>query len=185
MAIEFAFTYARTGMGQTRTTDQDFKAAYQVVTAGSSYPTYTKNLRGLVTKGLNRAKNEHDQYLNYPTLEAAMLKPNADKIHGKFVQTLDDYLATQGPDVAAQIKWSQTEYVAPASSADTVVETTTKTPEQLLQETLDKYQNEAAFTNDRNAVSQMSESDKATYIGILAKQKGIPVNVLTDLLTSN
>ena len=185
MAIEFAFTYARTGMGQTRTTDQDFQAAYKVVTAGSSYPTYTKNLRGLVAKGRNRATNEHDQYLNYPTLTAAMLKPNAEKIHGPFKQTLDEYLATQGPDVAAQIKWSETEYVAPASNDDAVIETTPKTPEAVLQETLDKYQNEAAFTNDRNVVSQMPESDRATFIEMLAKQKGIPVNVLTDLLTSN
>jgi hypothetical protein len=185
MAIEFAFTYARTGMGQTRTTDQDFQAAYKVVTAGSSYPTYTKNLRGLVTKGLNRATNEHDQYLNYPTLKAAMLRPGAKEIHGQFMQSLADYLSAQGKDVAAQIKWSQTEYVAPASNGDTVVKTTPKTPEAVLQETLDQYQNEAAFTNDRKAVSQMSESDKATYIGIIAKQKGIPVNVLTDLLTSN
>jgi len=114
-----------------------------------------------------------------------MLKPNAEKIHGPFKQTLDEYLATQGPDVAAQIKWSETEYVAPASNDDAVIETTPKTPEAVLQETLDKYQNEAAFTNDRNVVSQMPESDRATFIEMLAKQKGIPVNVLTDLLTSN
>lgn len=185
MAIEFAFTYARTGMGQTRTTDQDFQAAYKVVTAGSSYPTYTKNLRGLVAKGLNRATNEHDQYLNYPTLSAAMLKPNADKIHGPFMQTLDQYLATQGEDVAAQIKWSQTEYVAPASSGNTVVEPTTKTPEQLIEEAVNTYQASPQFSADKQLLNSAPEGPvKEDLLTSMANRLNIPINLLRPLYSN-
>ena len=108
-AVEFAFTYARTGMGQQRTTDQDFQAAFKVVTAGSDYATYTQSLRELTQKGIQRAVDEHDKFLTHPTLRAAMLRPGATDAYGDMAVSLMDVLGSKGSDVEAQIAWANGE----------------------------------------------------------------------------
>jgi hypothetical protein len=112
-AIEFAYVYARTAMGQERTTDKDFEAAFNVVVAGSDYPTFTKNMRELVKAGYVKAEQQHNLLLTHPSIKAAGLVPNADRAFGEQMVPLASYL--EGQDIQAQIQWMNTEYQAPAT----------------------------------------------------------------------
>lgn len=110
-AIEFAYVYARTAMGQERTTDKDFEAAFNVVVAGSDYPTFTKNLRELVNAGYTKAEEAHDLLLTHPSIEAAGMIPNAERAFGEQMVPMSKYL--EGQDIQAQLDWMNTEYQAP------------------------------------------------------------------------
>ena len=112
-AIEFAYVYARTAMGQERTTDNDFEYAYTTVTAGSTYATYTKNVRDLVRKGYAKAEDAHNLLLIHPSIKAAGLVPNSERAFGDQMMPLATYL--EGQDIQAQLQWMNTEYQAPAT----------------------------------------------------------------------
>lgn len=112
-AIEFAYVYARTAMGQERTTDKDFEAAFNVVVAGSNYPTFTKSLRELVKAGYAKAEDAHNLLLTHPSINAAGLVPNSEKAFGDQMVPLATYL--EGQDIQAQLQWMNTEYQAPAT----------------------------------------------------------------------
>jgi hypothetical protein len=112
-AIEFAYVYARTAMGQERTTDKDFEAAFNVVVAGSDYATFTKSLRDLVNEGYAKAEQQHNLLLTHPSIKAAGMIPNSEKAFGDQIVPLADYL--EGQDIQAQLQWMNTEYQAPAS----------------------------------------------------------------------
>lgn len=110
-AIEFAYVYARTAMGQERTTDKDFQAAFDVVVAGSDYATFTKSLRDLVNKGYTAAETQHNLLLTHPSIQAAGMVPNSDRAFGAQMVPLAEYLG--GQDIQAQLDWMNTEYQAP------------------------------------------------------------------------
>lgn len=112
-AIEFAYVYARTAMGQERTTDKDFQAAFDVVVAGSNYATFTKSLRDLVNEGYSKAEQQHNLLLTHPSINAAGLIPNSEKAFGDQMVPLAKYL--EGQDIQAQLQWMNTEYQAPAT----------------------------------------------------------------------
>ena len=113
-AIEFAYVYARTAMGQDRTTDNDFEYAYETVTAGSTYATYTKSLRDLVNQGYVKAEEQHNLLLTHPSINAAGMIPNSERAFGDQMVPLAKYL--EGQDIQAQLEWMNTEYQAPASA---------------------------------------------------------------------
>jgi hypothetical protein len=112
-AIEFAYVYARTAMGQERTTDKDFEAAFNVVVAGSNYATFTKSLRDLVNEGYSKAEEQHNLLLTHPSINAAGMIPNSERAFGDQMMPLAKYL--EGQDIQAQLQWMNTEYQAPAS----------------------------------------------------------------------
>jgi len=112
-AIEFAYVYARTAMGQERTTDKDFEAAFNVVVAGSNYATFTKSLRDLVRKGYAKAEEQHNLLLTHPSIKAAGMIPNSEKAFGDQMMPLAKYL--EGQDIQAQLQWMNTEYQAPTT----------------------------------------------------------------------
>lgn len=112
-AIEFAYVYARTAMGQERTTDKDFEAAFDVVVAGSNYATFTKSLRDLVKEGYSKAEQQHNLLLTHPSINAAGLVPNSERAFGDQMVPLAKYL--EGQDIQAQLQWMNTEYQAPAT----------------------------------------------------------------------
>ncbi len=112
-AIEFAYVYARTAMGQERTTDKDFEAAFNVVVAGSNYATFTKSLRELVKAGYAKAEDAHNLLLTHPSINAAGLVPNSERAFGDQMVPLAKYL--EGQDIQAQLQWMNTEYQAPAT----------------------------------------------------------------------
>ena len=105
-AIEFAYVYARTAMGQERTTDKDFQAAFDVVVAGSNYATFTKSLRELVKAGYAKAEDAHNLLLTHPSIKAAGLVPNSERAFGDQMVPLAKYL--EGQDIQAQLQWMNT-----------------------------------------------------------------------------
>ena len=89
---EFAFSYARSALGQERTTDQDFNKALQIVSAGSSYPVFSNALRGLVKMSVGNSQQMHDEYLDRADLKIAMARPTAGQFYDGVNVPLNDYL---------------------------------------------------------------------------------------------
>lgn len=175
-ALEFAFTYARTALGQERTTDNDFKYAYNIVTAGSGYPTYTKSLRGLTTEGVKRAGISHDKFLDQPGLILALERPGAAKAYSGMNKTLGDYLKDKGPEVAAQLAWASGEGM---STQDTATGTgdVIATPASV-SANLNTYLGGTTFNEDKATYEKVPADDRAMYLGLLSKQLNIPVGLL-------
>ena len=98
-------------MGQERTTDKDFEAAFNVVVAGSDYATFTKSLRDLVKAGYTKAEGAHDLLLTHTSIQAAGMIPNSERAFGAQMVPLAEYLG--GQDIQAQLDWMNTEYQAP------------------------------------------------------------------------
>ena len=175
-ALEFAFTYARTALGQERTTDNDFKYAYNIVTAGSNYPTYTESLRDLTAEGVKRAGISHDKFLDMPGLKLALDRPGAAKAYSGMNKTLGDYLKDKGPEVAAQLAWASGEGMptqAPATGTEDVIATPAS-----VSANLNTYLGGTTFNEDKATYEKVPADDRAMYLGLLSKQLNIPVGLL-------
>jgi hypothetical protein len=178
--IEFAYTYARTAMGQQRTTDADFEYAYKTITAGSSYPTYSNSLRELVTRGYQNAKTEHDLLLDHPSIASAELLPNYSSVFGAQMVALDPYLDTT--DAGTVREWMQSRVDAPTTTnGDTPSEESDKTPEQILEEAVNTYQASPKFTADKQLLSSAPETVKEVLLTNIANSLNIPINLLRPL----
>ena len=178
--IEFAFVYARTGLGQDRTTDQDFKAAMNVVAAGSSYPTFTKSLRDLVSKSYEIRKKEHDKYIERPDVQIAKSQPGAEQFYSSYLVPLDTYL---GRDQSLQttIGWmNQTVSVPEPSETPTEVE-----KPKTVGERVSEYKGGPNFANDAKTFANLpSDALKEQWIDMIAKRKNLPPQVIRDALSS-
>jgi galactitol-specific phosphotransferase system IIB component len=170
-AIEFAYVYARTAMGQERTTDNDFEYAYTTVTAGSTYATYTKNVRDLVRKGYVKAEEQHNLLLIHPSINAAGMIPNSERAFGDQMVPLAKYL--EGQDIQAQLEWMNTEYQAPAS-ADGPSASGTVTPLSVGQQVA-KIKNLSGFSDFQSMYNspRRSPAEKAILAEKIAKQYGV------------
>ncbi len=168
--IEFAFTYARTGLGQTRTTDQDFNAAVKVVSAGSDYPTFSRNLRGLVKQAFAMNQEAHDGYLVRPDVSLAANTVGAKEVYANFLIPMSEYLQNQ-TDVPEAISWMNTE-VQQAPE-----------PEKNQNQKLNTYLNSSGFANDKQAVGQFtSQEDQEKFINIIAKRLQIDPSIIRSQL---
>lgn len=178
--IEFAFVYARTGLGQDRTTDQDFKAAMNVVAAGSSYPTFTKSLRDLVSKSYEIRKKEHDKYIERPDVQIAKSQPGAEQFYSSYLVPLDTYL---GRDQSLQttIGWmNQTVSVPEPSETPTEVE-----KPKTVGASVSAYKNGPNFANDAKTFANLpSDALKEQWIDMIAQRKNLPPQVIRDALSS-
>lgn len=177
-AIEFAFTYARTGMGQQRTTDQDFQAAFKVVTAGSGYDTYTQSLRELTQKGIKRAVDEHDNFLTHPTLKAAMLRPGATDTYGDMAVPLMDFLASKGSDVEAQIAWANGQGMTQTATDNPPPEASGAGATVSVTAALNNYMSGANMSADKDLYLGTDEENRALLLSILSKKTGLPASLL-------
>jgi hypothetical protein len=175
-ALEFAFTYARTALGQERTTDNDFKYAYDIVTAGSSYLTYTKSLRGLTSEGVKRAGISHDKFLDMPGLRLALDRPGAAKAYSGINKTLGDYLEGKGPEVAGQLAWAAGEGMP--TQKETADITGSGSNAGSVNGNLNKYLGGSAFSVDKSTYAQASPDDRSLWLGYLSKQLNLPVDLL-------
>lgn len=179
-AIEFAYVYARTAMGQERTTDNDFEYAYKTVTAGSTYATYTKSLRDLVNQGYVKAEEQHNLLLTHPSIKAAGMIPNSEKAFGDQIVPLAKYL--EGQDIQAQLQWMNTEYQAPAS-ADVPSASGEVTPLSVGQQVA-KIKNLESFSEFQSLYNdpRRTEEQRLILAKKLAKIKGIdPASVALAL----
>ena len=175
LAIEFAYTYARTGMGQVRTTDADFNAAYKTVTAGSAYPTYSNSLRGLVNRSYNNAKDKHDKLLIHPSIGAAKLLPGYEGVFGEQMVSMDDYLATK--DVTEAMTWMNTE--VPLAEAPP----TEKSAELPVGQQVSIFKNLEAFPGIQEKYNALRTSEgQAKFLEILSSQNGVPLDVIKGAL---
>jgi hypothetical protein len=170
-AIEFAYVYARTAMGQERTTDKDFEAAFNVVVAGSNYATFTKSLRDLVNEGYSKAEKQHNLLLTHPSINAAGMIPNSERAFGDQMVPLAKYL--EGQDIQAQLEWMNTEYQAPAS-ADGPSASGTVTPLSVGQQVA-KIKNLSGFSDFQSMYNspRRSPAEKAILAEKIAKQYGV------------
>jgi hypothetical protein len=175
--IEFAFVYARTGLGQERTTDQDFKAAMNVVAAGSSYPTFTKSLRDLVKKSYEINQVEHDKYLKRPDVLIAVDQPGADKYYADFLIDMNTYMGGQ-QNMQTPIGWMNQTVTAPESSETKVV--TTDAPKVLsIGQRVGAMKNSPLFNDIKNQLTSITNADTLSKsLDIYAKQFDVPVDVL-------
>ena len=168
--IEFAFTYARTGLGQTRTTDQDFNAAVRVVSAGSDYSTFSRNLRGLVKQAFAMNEEAHNAYLVRPDVSFAAQTVGAKEVYANFLIPMSEYLQNQ-TGVPEAISWMNTE-VQQAPE-----------PEKNQNQKLNTYLNSSNFVNDKQAVGQFtSQEDQDRFINIIAKRLQIDPSIIRSQL---
>ena len=170
-AIEFAYVYARTAMGQERTTDKDFQAAFDVVVAGSDYPTFTKSLRDLVAKGYTAAEDAHNLLLKHPSIQAAGMVPNSERAFGAQMVPLADYLG--GQDIQAQLDWMNTEYQAPNAENQP-----SGSDPASVSANLNTYLGDASFSADKSTYDSVTAEDKPIFLRLLSKQLNLPVDLL-------
>ena len=177
--IEFAFTYARTGLGQVRTTDQDFQAAIDVVSIGSDYETFTRGLREIVLKTYNTTKLRHDGFLNRTDVQIARSQPGAEQFYAPFMINFDNYLQSTNDSIKGGIQWFNTE--VPITSEESTEKKTVLTLGQLNSRWLNSgaeiQGHKAAYNN-----TITSQADKDTYLNILVKQLGLPKEVILEEL---
>jgi hypothetical protein len=168
--IEFAFTYARTGLGQVRTTDQDFNAAVKVVSAGSDYPTFSRNLRGLVKQAFAMNQEAHDGYLVRPDVDLAANTVGAKEVYAKFLIPMSEYLQNQ-VDVPEAITWMNTEVQqGPAPQ---------KNPNQVL----NQYLNSDAYKNDMKKVNEFKiQEDQEIFINMIARRLKLSPSIVRSQL---
>ena len=100
---EFAFSYARGALGQTRTTDQDFNKALEIVRAGSTYGVFSNSLRGLVKTSVKNSEQAHDEYLDGPAFRAASSRYGAEPFYRGIDKKLEPYLQEKG--LGDAIEW--------------------------------------------------------------------------------
>ena len=174
-AIEFAYVYARTAMGQVRTTDADFNAAFKVIVAGSDYPTFTKSLRELVSLGFEKATAEHDDLLTHPNLKASELVPNYEQVFGKQVIPMDKYL--EGQDVGAALEWMRASIDAPPIPEPVVNEDTIGVKISQFREDPNFQSFKDAYTTNLSDPVMLNK-----YLLIISKSNGIPVEALKRVL---
>ena len=176
--IEFAFTYARTGLGQVRTTDQDFKAAINVVSIGSDYETFTRGLRSIVLKTYNTTKLKHDGFLNRTDVQIARSQPGAEQFYAPFMVDFDNYLQSTNESIKGGIQWFNTE--VPITSEENKNNTLTKT----IGERNSIWLNSEQIQGQRIGWANMeSDKDRETYLKILAKQLSLPEAIIRAELT--
>lgn len=182
--IEFAFVYARTGLGQTRTTDNDFTAALKVVSTGSDYPTFTTGLRDLVSKAYVSNKNKHDEFLIRPDLLSAMKEPNAAQYYEGINKKLDVYFSEK-TEMKESLNWMRADLSEVNANTKNVTSPVEKFPELSMGEIIRNFKNSDVFSKIAEGLSKIEgDPEKLNQaLKIYSDKYGIPPSELKQLFS--
>jgi hypothetical protein len=175
--LRFAFNYAKTGLGQEGVglSNKDFDNALKIVSAGSSYDTFSKNLRSRVSEGIDAVEDNRLELGQDPAVRAVLEMPNAERWTSDLLNSSTEQFV-QSRGMGEMYQWSQTEpegtqaAAAPEGSPPTV--------------SAEKYLNSPKFTADKRTLEAMeTEEDKEYFFGIILQSpnlQGVPESVLRD-----
>ena len=172
---EFAFSYARSALGQERTTDQDFNKALQIVSAGSSYPVFSNALRGLVKMSVGNSQQMHDEYLD-----------RAGQFYDGVNVPLNEYLGSKG--LGDSVEWYNSKIATASTEASNGTTDNLSVLEAFANNTSEnKFLHKRVFDQLSDAItsnSNLSGDEKASEIRLLYQSYADRLNVpVTDLQT--
>jgi hypothetical protein len=108
--LRFAFNYAKTGLGQEGVglSNKDFDNALKIVSAGSSYDTFSKNLRSRVSEGIDAVEDNRLELGQDPAVRAVLEMPNAERWTSDLLNfSTEQFVQSRG--MGEMYQWSQTE----------------------------------------------------------------------------
>lgn len=108
--LRFAFNYAKTGLGQEGVglSNKDFENALQIVSAGSSYDTFSKNLRSRVSEGIDAVEDNRLELGRDPAVRAVLEMPNAERWTSDLLNSpTEQFVQSRG--LGEMYQWSQAE----------------------------------------------------------------------------
>jgi len=108
--LRFAFNYAKTGLGQEGVglSNKDFDNALKIVSAGSSYDTFSKNLRSRVAEGISAVENNRLELNEDPAVRAVLEMPNAESWTSDLLNSSTEQFV-QSRGLGEMYQWSQEE----------------------------------------------------------------------------
>jgi len=108
--LRFAFNYAKTGLGQEGVglSNKDFDNALKIVSAGSSYDTFSKNLRSRVSEGISAVEDNRLGLSEDPAVRAVLEMPNAERWTSDLLNaSTEQFVQSRG--LGEMYQWSQAE----------------------------------------------------------------------------
>lgn len=190
--LKFAFNYASVGLGQSGQTlsNQDFQNALKIAEAGSSYGTFSTNLRGLVESSMNRVNDNISTTEELPQVRMfqSRFSEIADKILGPTFQRADGFLSdTAGGDeilewISAEPGEARTRAERQGGSYDEAIVggAGQEAPADVAAK-VNNYRNSPTFTNAVQAYSSLSPEEKTKLVQFTAQRLGVPVGAIQPL----
>jgi len=106
--LRFAFNYAKTGLGQEGVglSNKDFENALNIVSSGSSYDTFSQNLRDRVRESASSVEDRRLELSEDPAVRAVLTMPSAEQWTSDLLsRPTEEFVQSRG--LSDVYQWSQ------------------------------------------------------------------------------
>ena len=172
--LKFAYTYASAVLEQRGTglSNNDFKKALQIVSAGSSYETFSNNLRSQSLQRINTVSRKISDLDTEPQI--VLLDRYDPELTRGFKVPMPDYLASRG--LGDMVEWANGKAVpVKGSGGDGDDPETTPTT---VGANLSKFKNDPIYGTVKQQILNAPADKLDKALQIYSKRFGVPVDVL-------
>jgi hypothetical protein len=173
--LKFAYTYASAVLEQRGTglSNNDFKKALQIVSAGSSYETFSNNLRSQSLQRINTVSRKISDLDTEPQI--VLLDRYDPELTRGFKVPMPDYLASRG--LGDMVEWAN-------GKAEKVATDDTLTPPEVKNKTvgtkISGWRQGNTFNGDYKTYADMPENLRDSWATVVANTQGIPKQAVLD-----
>jgi len=173
--LKFAYTYASAVLEQRGTglSNNDFKKALQIVSAGSSYETFSNNLRSQSLQRINTVSRKISDLDTEPQIQ--LLDRYDPELTRGFKVPMPDYLASRG--LGDMVEWAN-------GKAEKVATDDTLTPPEVKNKTvgtkISGWRQGNTFNGDYKTYADMPENLRDSWATVVANTQGIPKQAVLD-----
>ena len=172
--LKFAYTYASSVLEQRGTglSNNDFKKALQIVSAGSTYETFSNNLRSQSLQRINTVGRKISDLDTEPQIQ--LLDRYDPELAKGFKVPMPDYLASRG--LGDMVEWANGK-ASPVDgnggNGDGPV-----TPQTTVGSNLSKFKNDPIYGTVKQQIQNAPADKLDKALEIYSKRFGIPADVL-------
>jgi hypothetical protein len=172
--LKFAYTYASAVLEQRGTglSNNDFKKALQIVSAGSSYETFSNNLRSQSLQRINTVGRKISDLDTEPHI--VLLDRYYPELTRGFKVPMPDYLASRG--LGDMVEWANGK-AAPVKGSGGDGDDTETTP-TTVGTNLSKFKNDPIYGTVKQQILNAPADKLDKALQIYSKRFGVPVDVL-------
>jgi hypothetical protein len=172
--LKFAYTYASAVLEQRGTglSNNDFKKALQIVSAGSSYETFSNNLRSQSLQRINTVGRKISDLDTEPQI--VLLDRYDPELTRGFKVPMPDYLASRG--LGDMVEWANGK-AAPVKGSGGDGDDTETTP-TTVGTNLSKFKNDPIYGTVKQQILNAPADKLDKALQIYSKRFGVPVDVL-------
>jgi hypothetical protein len=172
--LKFAYTYASAVLEQRGTglSNNDFKKALQIVSAGSSYETFSNNLRSQSLQRINTVSRKISDLDTEPQI--VLLDRYDPELTRGFKVPMPDYLASRG--LGDMVEWANGK-ATPVKGNDGDGDVPVETP-PTVGSNLSKFKNDPIFETVKQKIQNAPADRIDQALEIYSKRFNIPADVL-------